>query len=129
MVRGGLHVDLPLGYTPNMESHRLPAGLSFWEQFNLPDPDCRLRVRLTPKGGQDALVKWEADTLYVRVAAPPVGGAANRALVGLLSKTLRIAKSRVAILSGEASRDKTIQFEAISDSDLKARINDALRGS
>lgn len=92
-------------------------------------PDCRLRVRLTPKGGQDAFIKWEADTLYVRVAAPPVHGAANRTLIALLSKALGIAKSRVSILSGETSWDKTIQFKGISDSDLKARIEDALRGS
>jgi uncharacterized protein YggU (UPF0235/DUF167 family) len=54
-----------------------------------------LAVRLTPRGGRDAVDGWALDTdgrsyLKVRVASPPVDGAANAALLAFLAKTLKI---------------------------------------
>jgi len=86
-----------------------------------------LRVRLTPKGGRDALRLWEAEVLHVRVAAPPVDGAANRALVALLSKALGIAKSRISITGGETSRDKLLQVDGILAEELSCRIEKSLK--
>ncbi len=74
----------------------------------------RLRVRLTPRGGRDRIDGFASSAagervLRVRVAAPPVGGAANAALVRLLAKALGVPRSAVGIVSGEASRDKTLE--------------------
>jgi hypothetical protein len=54
-----------------------------------------LAVRLTPRGGRDAVDGWALDAdgrpyLKVRVASPPVDGAANAALLAFLAKTLKI---------------------------------------
>jgi uncharacterized protein YggU (UPF0235/DUF167 family) len=46
--------------------------------------------------------------LLVRLAAAPVDGAANDALVRMLAEALDVARSRVTILSGERSRDKRV---------------------
>ena len=85
-----------------------------------------LQVRLTPKGGMDALTKYQADTLHVRVAAPPIDGAANRSLVSLLSKSIGIPKSRISIVSGETSRNKIVRFDGLNSIDLNARMDLAL---
>ncbi len=62
----------------------------------------RLAVRLTPRGGREAIDGWAADGdgrpyLKVRVAALPVEGAANAALLALLAKTLGLSKSSLSI--------------------------------
>ncbi|MDR7040074.1 uncharacterized protein YggU (UPF0235/DUF167 family) [Methylobacterium sp. BE186] len=73
----------------------------------------RLGVRLTPRGGRDGIdsVGVGADgrsVLQVRVAAAPLEGAANAALVALLAKRLRMRRSDIAILSGETARLKVL---------------------
>jgi hypothetical protein len=70
-------------------------------------------VRLTPRGGRDAIEGWAiaADGrphLKIRVRAAPENGAANAALIRLLAKELDIAKSALAILRGDKARLKTI---------------------
>ena len=75
----------------------------------------RFAVRLTPKGGRDAIEGWMrgadgANLLKARVAAAPESDKANTALIALLSKKLAIAKTRIAIIGGETARVKTIQI-------------------
>ena len=85
----------------------------------------RFRVRLTPKGGRDAIDGWWTDgtgrALKARVAAPPEDGKANTALIGLLARTLDVRKSDVRIASGAASRMKTIEVMG-DDALLAARL-------
>ena len=53
--------------------------------------------------------------LRVRIAAPPVEGAANAELIKVLAKKFRVAKSNVDIVSGQSSRIKHV---VISGTDL-----------
>jgi uncharacterized protein YggU (UPF0235/DUF167 family) len=74
----------------------------------------RLFVRLTPRGGQDALegVETLADgraVLKGRVRAAPEHGAANAALISLVAKALGVPKSAVRLVSGGSSRLKTLK--------------------
>lgn len=85
-----------------------------------------LRVRLTPKGGRDALIRRDGEVLYARVAAPPVDGAANRALIALLAEALHIPKSRIALQSGQTGRDKLLRVEGLDAEALEARLEAAL---
>jgi uncharacterized protein (TIGR00251 family) len=76
----------------------------------------RISVRLTPKGGRDAIEGWVADAagvrhLKARVTAPPEDGKANRALTALIAKALDVAPSKVVIAAGAASRVKRIEIE------------------
>ena len=94
--------------------HRHKAGLSF-------------HVRLTPKGGRDAIDGWSrsgdgASHLKVRVRAAPESGKANDALIALLAKELGVAKSALAIAGGEKARLKRIAV-AGDTSALTARLN------
>jgi len=75
----------------------------------------RLTVRLTPRGGRDALgglreIEPVGPVLLARVASPPLEGAANKALVKLIAKALGVPKSAVAIAAGETARIKTLEI-------------------
>lgn len=72
----------------------------------------RLSLRLTPNAGRDAIDGFEtADDgesfLRARVTAVPEDGKANKALIALLAKTLRIPKSAISFVSGETARKKS----------------------
>jgi len=74
-----------------------------------------LDVRLTPKGGRDAIdgVDVLADgqaVLKARVRVPPHEGAANEALVKLVAKSLDIAPRFVELVGGATSRIKRLRI-------------------
>lgn len=90
----------------------------------------RLLVRLTPRGGRDAVEGFDlGGTLRVRVAAAPVDGAANAALMRLLAKQLGIGRSSVQLVAGGQSRVKTIEVEGLSDEEIRDRLSGAGGGS
>lgn len=72
-------------------------------------------LRVRPRGGRDAIggIVEDGDgraMLVVRLAATPVEGAANRALVALLARALDVRKRDVTILSGETGRMKRVRI-------------------
>ena len=58
-----------------------------------------------------------------RVAAPPVGGQANAALVKLLAKRLGVPKSRISVVRGETAREKVVRVEGHAADDAHARLS------
>ena len=62
--------------------------------------------------------------VLIRLAAPPVEGAANDALVAFLSDTLNVPRRRIEIVSGEKSRDKRV---AIAGTDRETALARLLR--
>lgn len=84
--------------------------------FSVRDGRLRFALKLTPRGGRDAIDGWAKDAagkkhLKVRVSLPPEDGKANKALVALLAKALDIPKSSIRIAAGETSRLKTIEID------------------
>ncbi|PZN92216.1 MAG: hypothetical protein DCF31_17140 [Alphaproteobacteria bacterium] len=76
----------------------------------------RLRVRVTPRGGRDAVEGVGADAdeaphLKLRVAAAPVDGDANDAVEKLLAKWLGVPRSKVEVVGGETVRLKTVMID------------------
>jgi len=61
-------------------------------------------------------------SLAVRVAAPPVEGRANEALRKAVAKALGVAPSRVTLVRGERSREKTLCVEGIDAAAVRARL-------
>jgi len=86
----------------------------------------RIAVRVTPRAKRSALA-WGADgegrpLLVARLAAPPVDGAANKALVDLLAKALGVARSSIAIVSGDTSRNKIVEISMLSVTEISDRL-------
>lgn len=95
--------------------------------YRFADDHLLLAVRLTPNGGRDALdgVELAADGLAhlkARVTAVPEKGKANKALIVLLSKTLKIPKTAISIASGETARQKILRIDGDPE-DLRLRID------
>ncbi|WP_374344009.1 DUF167 family protein [Phenylobacterium sp.] len=87
----------------------------------------RLAVRVTPKGGRDAVDGWGLDPagrplLKVRVSAAASDGAANAAVIALLAKVVGRPKSALTIVSGETSRVKLIEIDGLEAEGLAAKL-------
>lgn len=71
-------------------------------------------VRVLPRARRDAVVGVHDGALKVALTAPPVEGAANRALVALLAKRFGVPKRSVHILRGATGRSKTLRIDGIT---------------
>ena len=84
-------------------------------------------VRLTPRSAKNAIVSFTEGVICARVTSPPVDGAANNAIIELLSKTLKHRKSAIILVSGESSRIKRFCIEGLSQIDAENRLTTAIR--
>ena len=67
------------------------------------------RVRVSPRAGRTAAAGAHEGALKVRVAAPPVDGAANSELVRFLARALQVPASGVEVVAGHASKSKLVR--------------------
>ncbi len=75
----------------------------------------RLALRLTPRASRNGVDGIADDAegrpvLKLRLVVPPVEGAANKALIAFLAKTLSLRKADITIRSGETSRIKILHL-------------------
>ncbi len=83
----------------------------------------RLTVRVTPRAGRDSIDGFAPDgRLLIHVSAAPADGAANKAVVRLLSRMLGVPSSRIAIAAGKTSRIKTIEVADLGEDDIRSRL-------
>ena len=68
------------------------------------------------------MVLREADGLRVQVTAPPNDGEANKAVLAILSKALKLPKKDLTIISGKSGRVKKIAVLGIDANELSRRI-------
>ncbi len=60
----------------------------------------------------------------VKLAAAPVDGAANDALIALISKALALPKRAVRIAAGERSRTKRVEIAGLDFAEVQRRLSD-----
>lgn len=60
--------------------------------------------------------------IAVSVAAPPVDGRANAALVAFLAEQLGLPKRAVTVVGGHASRDKLVEIDGLDASEVRSRL-------
>lgn len=75
-------------------------------------------VRVVPRASKSEMAGEHGGALKVRVAAPPVEGAANEELTRFLSKQFGVAARDIEILSGHASKTKRVRVSGAKASDL-----------
>ncbi|MDY6948903.1 MAG: DUF167 domain-containing protein [Pseudomonadota bacterium] len=78
----------------------------------------RINVYVQPRASKTAIAGMHDGCVKIRLAAPPVDGAANAALVEFIAEQLGIAKSRVRITAGLASRRKTVAVDGVTAQQL-----------
>lgn len=82
---------------------------------------CVLTIKLTPKSSSNKIVLTE-NLIRVYVAAPPQNQAANQAACELIAKSLKIAFSKVWIVSGHSCRDKKVYIEGLESLEVGKRL-------
>jgi hypothetical protein len=86
-----------------------------------------LTIRVTPRARKTELGGvLEDGTVRIRVAAPPVEGKANKALVKYLSELFGIRKNKIEIVAGEKGLDKIISIDGMPATEVEERIQEYL---
>jgi uncharacterized protein (TIGR00251 family) len=82
-----------------------------------------LYLKVTPNAARSEITGETDGVLYVKVAAPPVKGKANRELIVLLSQVLGVKKSAIAIVKGQTSRNKVVTIEGLKRNEIIDRLS------
>lgn len=87
-------------------------------------PDSTLRVRVNPKSARNQIVGLQDGVLHLKLTAPPVDGAANKACADYLSRILGLRKSQISLISGDKSREKVFRVTDVSQEDLDKLVRE-----
>lgn len=84
-----------------------------------------LTILAAPRAGRDQIAGVVDGSLRVRLAAPPVDGAANEALVAFLARLLSVPRSRVELLRGATSRRKTVLVRGSTADQVRRTLDES----
>jgi len=85
-------------------------------------PACRLKVKAVPGASRTEVVGRLGEALKIRVAAPPEGGQANRAILALLAERLGLPAADVTLVSGAVSPAKVVALRGLTAEQAWARL-------
>ena len=83
-------------------------------------------VRVQPRASQTAIVGELDGALKLRLAAPPVDGAANEELVRWLAKFFDVPRAAIEILSGATAKQKLIRVSGVQLAIAEQKLNAVL---
>jgi len=92
--------------------------------WTIRDDGLVVAIRVTPRGGRDAIAAGTEEHLAARLAAAPVDGKANAALIALVAKTFGVPKRDVTLIGGDTARLK--RLHVAGDAAALAKIAAAL---
>ena len=81
-----------------------------------------IAIRVIPRSPRSRVDGLRGGAVLIRLAAPPVDGAANEELVAFLSDVLGLPRRNITIVSGETSRDKRVRIEGIDETTARTRL-------
>lgn len=84
--------------------------------------DVLLTLHIQPGAKKTEVAGPHGLALKIRLAAPPVDGKANEALITFLAERLGITKARLSLVSGQASRSKRVAVTAITAAEVEERL-------
>ena len=79
-------------------------------KFSKKDGAIIFNVRVVPNSSKSEIIGEFDGSLKIKIAAPPVDGAANAELIKVLAKKLGAAKSAVEIIGGQSSKNKQVKI-------------------
>ena len=81
-----------------------------------------LQLRVQPRASRNELCHDASGRVRVALTAPPVKGAANKALIEFIAKLLGVPKGAVALAAGERSREKTVSIAGLTLREVVAKL-------
>lgn len=82
----------------------------------------RLDFYVQPRASRTEVAGQHDGAIKIRLAAPPVDGAANAALVEFVAKRLGLPKSRVRVVTGLSSRRKIVEIDDATEEEVRAKL-------
>jgi uncharacterized protein len=80
----------------------------------------RLIVQVQPRAKRSEVAGRYGDAVKIRLAAPPVDGAANEELIRFIAELLNVPRSSVRISAGLTARRKTVEIEGVTPEAVNA---------
>jgi uncharacterized protein (TIGR00251 family) len=81
-----------------------------------------LEVRVVPRARANGLTREPGGKLRARLTAPPIDGAANRALIDLLARHLGVKRGDLEVVHGLRGRDKRVAVHGCSQAEIAVRL-------
>ena len=69
-----------------------------------------IKIKVEPRSSKAGIIGPYGDALKVKLTSPPVEGKANKELVAVLAKELKINKKDIEIVSGQSSKNKVVRI-------------------
>jgi uncharacterized protein (TIGR00251 family) len=91
-------------------------------QFSADDRGLTFAVRVVARASRSEIAGEYNGALRIRVAAPPVAGAANRELTRLLAVLFKVPRNAVEIVSGAGSKSKIIRIQSADPKKLEQLV-------
>jgi hypothetical protein len=82
----------------------------------------RIAIQVQPRASRTELAGLHGEALKIRLAAPPVDGAANEALIRFLADTLDVPRAAVTISSGQGGRRKSVTVSGLGLAEVARRL-------
>ncbi|HTE55390.1 MAG TPA: DUF167 domain-containing protein [Kofleriaceae bacterium] len=84
--------------------------------------DLLIDVLVQPRASRPRIGPVREDRLVVAVSAPPVDGAANRAVVEAVARALDLGRTQVEVVRGDTSRRKTLRLRGATRAAVEALV-------
>lgn len=82
-----------------------------------------VRFKIIPNSSKNQII-FDGENLKIKVTAPPIENKANKALMEILSKKIKVAKSNIQIVKGGLNKEKTLLIYGINEEEFKEKILD-----
>src|SRR6188768_3855827 len=82
----------------------------------------RVTVRAKPRASHSRIARVDGLKVEVALAAPPVDGAANEALLELFAHALSVSKSSLRLVLGQTGKQKVVEITGLSEAEVTARL-------
>jgi uncharacterized protein (TIGR00251 family) len=90
--------------------------------FSASPAGTRIALRIQPRASRTEVAGLHGDALRIRIAAPPVDGAANEALLRFLADRLDVARAALVLVAGATRRAKTVLVEGLTPTEVARKL-------
>lgn len=86
------------------------------------DGSLHMEIKVQPRSSRNQILGEKEGVLRIKLTAPPVDGEANQALLDFLARQLKTPRKNLRIIRGESSRQKLLEVNGLSISEVLKRL-------